>query len=140
MSYLDALRQEHAALVEIVRELGRVIARPAAPAQTELFELRRRLTSTLIAHLKAEDWLLYPRMLADSDAGIADIAKAFSEEMGGLASAYLAYAERWGADAIEQDWAGYGEATRGIIDALTRRISRENRELYPLLERLDRAA
>jgi hemerythrin-like domain-containing protein len=140
MSFLDALRQEHAELVEIVRELGRVIARPAPPPQTELFELRRRLTSTLITHLKAEDWLLYPRLLAGSDAGIAGIAKAFSDEMGGLALAYSAHAERWGADAIEQDWTGYGDATRGIIDALTRRIGRENRELYPLLERLDQAA
>jgi hemerythrin-like domain-containing protein len=140
MPKLATLRQEHAELVEIVRELGRVIARLAQPAQTELFELRCRLTTTLIAHLKAEDWLLYPPLLASSDALIAGIAKAFSEEMGGLASAYSAHAERWGADAIEHDWAGYVEATRGIIDALTRRISRENRELYPLLERLDQAA
>jgi hypothetical protein len=68
------------------------------------------------------------------------MARAFSQEMGGLAQAYLAYAELWGADAIQQDWAGYRAATRGIIEALTSRITRENRQLYPLLEGLDKAA
>ena len=140
MPDLAKLRQEHAQLVGIVRRLGTFIARPASPAQTELFELRRELTSTLIAHLKAEDWVLYPRLLASADATVARTARAFSTEMGGLAQAYTVYAEKWGADAIQRNWAGYCEDTRGFVEALTRRISRENRELYPLLEALDKAA
>jgi hemerythrin-like domain-containing protein len=140
MSNLAALRQEHAELVEMVRELGAVVARPAPPPQTDLFEIRRKLTSILIAHLKAEDWVLYPRLLNSSDPEMSRVARAFCEEMGGLANAYSAYAEKWGANAIQHDWAGYCNESRGIIGALTHRITRENRELYPLLERLDKAA
>ena len=46
----------------------------------------------------------------------------------------------WSAAAIEADWPGYCADSRVIIDALTNRILRENRDLYPLLEHLDRAA
>lgn len=48
--------------------------------------------------------------------------------------------ERWDPLSIESDWARYQKEIRGIIDALTNRIVRENRDLYPLLERLGRAA
>lgn len=140
MSDLAKLREEHAELIEIVRRLEKVIGQPSPPPQIDLFNLRRELSSTLIAHLKAEDWVLYPRLLASKDPKIAGTANAFIEEMGGLAAAFAAYNDHWPAPAIHADWAGYCEASRGIIDALTCRITRENRELYPLLERLDKAA
>ena len=84
--------------------------------------------------------MLYPRLLNSADRYVALTARMFSAEMGGLAKAYTAYAAKWGADAIQEDWAGYCEDTRGIIDALIERITREDRELYPLLEALDKAA
>ena len=140
MSDLARLREEHAELVRLVRQLGALIERPTPPAQLELFELRRQLTSTLIAHLKAEDWVLDPRLLSSSDPTIAATARAFNEEMGGLAAAFSGYSEKWNATAIAADWPGYCEASRTIIDALSNRILRENRELLPLLDRLDDAA
>ena len=140
MSDLAKLRQEHAELIAIVRRLEAVIQQPTPPSQVELFNLRRELSSTLIAHLKAEDWVLYPRLLTAKDAKVAATASAFIDEMGGLAAAFAAYNDKWPAPAIHADWAGYCEHSRVIIDALTCRITRENRELYPLLERLDHAA
>ena len=140
MSNLQKLREDHAELVKIVQNLGELIARPAAPQQLELFEVRRLLNSTLIAHLKAEDWVLYPRLAESADAEIAATAKAFSEEMGGLAAAYSAHVDKWNAAAIDADWPGYCRETRAVLDKLTCRITRENRELYPLMERLERAA
>ena len=89
-----------------------------------------------IAHLKAEDWVLYPRLLASPDGQISSTAREFCEEMGGLAAAYIEYCEQWNADAITADWAGYCKDSRELIDALTIRITRENRELYPLLDPL----
>ena len=140
MSDLMKLRQEHAQLAEIVRRLAKAIAQPHPLVANELYMLRRELSSTLIAHLKAEDWVLYPRLLASVDEKVATTARAFSDEMGGLAEAYTAYVDKWTATAIEQDWRGYCSDTQGIIEALTCRINRENRELYPLLEAMDKAA
>ena len=140
MSDLLKLRQEHAQLVEIVGRLAKIIAEADPPSAGDLFRLRQQLTSTLIAHLKAEDWVLYPRLLASAEGKIAATAREFSEEMGGLAQAYTAYADKWTATSIAEDWPGYCDETRGIIEALTNRITRENRELYPLLEAIDKAA
>jgi len=105
MTDLAKLRDDHAELIRLVRRLAELIDQPAAPAQLELFELRRALSSTLIAHLKAEDWVLYPRLLASGDAAIAAVAAAFNEEMGGLANAYVAHTDMWSATAIAEDWA-----------------------------------
>ena len=140
MTELAKLRAEHAELVRIVRELEALIARPAPPNQLELFALRRDLSAVLIAHLKAEDWALYPRLLESGDQRVAATARLFKKEMGGLAAAYAEYSEKWNSDAIEADWPGYCSQSRGLFDALINRIVRENRELYPLLEALVRAA
>jgi iron-sulfur cluster repair protein YtfE (RIC family) len=140
MSELQELRREHAQLVEIVGRLAHIVAQPHPPAVSELFKLRYELSSTLIAHLKAEDWVLYPRLIDSLNPKIARTARAFSSEMGGLAAVYKAYADKWTAGTIEDEWSDYCEETRGIVEALTRRIERENRELYPLLEALDKAA
>jgi hypothetical protein len=140
MTDVAKLREDHAELVRLVRKLGEYVAQSSAPPQLELFDLRRRLSSTLIAHLKSEDWVLYPRLLASSDPEIAATGRAFNAEMGGLAAAFVAYTDKWSAAAIDSDWAGYCADSRQIIDALTNRILRENRELLPLLDRLDAAA
>jgi hypothetical protein len=140
MSELSALRREHDQLVEIVGQLSKILAMSHPPAAGDLFRLRHELSSVLIAHLKSEDWLLYPRLLASDDQLIAGTARSFNDEMGGLAQAYAVYAEKWTAGTIQYDWAGYCRESRVIFGALTHRITRENRELYPLVEALDKAA
>jgi Hemerythrin HHE cation binding domain len=140
MATIQHLREEHALLVRIVGRLAECIARPNPPPAVELFAVRRDLNATLIGHLKAEDWILYPMLLESGDPETAATARQFMDEMGGLAAGFLAYADKWSASAIESDWAGYCTESQGIIEALTQRITRENRELYPLAERDKRAA
>lgn len=140
MSQLTKLREDHASLAAIFRQLRGAIQNSEAPHQLVLFGLRRELMSTLIAHLKLEDWALYPRLIESGDGEISDAGRAFQEEMGGLAPAFIAYCDKWNATAIEADWKGYCADTSAILDALENRLLRENRELLPLLERLDRAA
>jgi hypothetical protein len=140
MSELMRLRQDHAELARMFRQLERIITLPEPPSQLELFELRRSLMQTLIGHLKLEDWALYPRLIDSGDEDIAATGRHFKEEMGGLAPAFVAYCEKWTANTIAAGWADYCGDTRGLLDALMDRLTRENRELLPALERLDRAA
>lgn len=140
MSELTKLRDDHTSLARQFRRLAEVIEKHSAPPQLELFEIRRELVSTLLAHLKLEDWALYPRLIESGDPEAATAGQHFKDEMGGLAPAFLEYSSKWNAATIDRDWAGYCADTRGILDALTNRLSRENRELLPLLERLDQAA
>ncbi|MGN6058971.1 MAG: hemerythrin domain-containing protein [Sphingomicrobium sp.] len=140
MSELTKLREDHAKLARLFRRLGELIEQPSPPPQVELFDLRRELVATLIAHLKLEDWALYPRLIESGDAEISSVGESFKNEMGGLAPAFLAYTDKWTAMNIHADWPAYCSETRAILDALMNRLTRENRELLPLLERLDHAA
>jgi iron-sulfur cluster repair protein YtfE (RIC family) len=140
MSELMQLREDHAKLARMFMELERIIGRREPPEQLELFEFRQRLMTTLIGHLKLEDWALYPRLIDSGDAEISAKGEEFKDEMGGLAPAFVAYCDKWTASTIPTDWEGYRSETRALLDALMDRLARENRELLPLLERLDRAA
>ena len=140
MSQLSRLRDDHAKLARLFGKLGEIIRKTEVPPQLELFELRRDLMGTLIAHLKLEDWALYPRLIDSGDRQMSEAGEAFKEEMGGLAPAFIAYCDKWNATTIDADWQSYCNETRDILDALNNRLTRENRELLPLIERLDRAA
>jgi hemerythrin superfamily protein len=140
MSELAKIREDHAILAKLLRQLRHIIETNQQPSQLVLFELRRELVSTLLAHLKLEDWALYPRLVESSDEVVSEVARRFQEEMDGLAPAFVAYCDRWSASAIDRDWAGYCSETCAILDALEHRLVSENRELLPLLEKLDKAA
>ena len=131
MPRLTELREQHSGLRILIGRLTRAVAEASPPPPTELYQLRHELTSALIKHLKAEDWVLYPELLASDDPVVASTARLFSSEMGGLAQAYSAYAERWGPYTIACDWEGYRRETTDILEALTERITREDRDLYP---------
>ena len=140
MSSLAQIRAEHAELVKIFREWEILIDRETPPPSVDLFAVRSRLSSLLVAHLKAEDWVLHPPLLESPDPEIARIARNFVDEMGGLAASYSIFMERWDALSIQADWTHYQKEARAIPQALGNRIARENRELLPLVERTDRAA
>jgi hypothetical protein len=140
MSELTKIREDHAVLAKLFRQLREMVGSSRPPSQLVLFDLRRELVSTLLAHLKLEDWALYPRLIQSSDDGISKLGRTFQQEMGGLAPAFVAYCDKWSASAIECDWHAYCEDTREILDSLEKRLVRENRELLPVLEQLDKAA
>ena len=140
MSELTKIREDHAVLAKLFRQLGGMVESSRPPSQLVLFDLRRELVSTLLAHLKLEDWALYPRLIASSDGAVSAAGRKFQEEMGGLAPAFVAYCDKWSATAIERDWPGYCADTRKILDLLENRLICENRELLPLLAKLDQAA
>jgi Hemerythrin HHE cation binding domain len=134
------LREDHAKLARMFLQLGHIIEHREPPSQMELFAFRHDLMTTVIGHLKLEDWALYPRLIDSGDDEISSKGEEFREEMGGLAPAFIAYCDKWTAGTIAADWSAYCEETRALLDALIDRLTRENRELLPLLERLERAA
>jgi hypothetical protein len=140
MPNLPKLRDEHFRLMGMVARLGALIERPQAPRPLHVLALRHELLSTLADHLNEVDLLLHPRLFSSPDTPIATAARTFSEEMANLADAYRAHCKQWAADAIADDWAAYCVDCRELLNAVTIRITRENRELYPLLETVARAA
>lgn len=128
----QTLTAEHRELDAMAGEMLELVSL-AAPDWDRLARLRWRFNRLLLAHLAKEDRLLYPR-LCQRGGDIGGLASRFRDEVGGLASDYLAYSAKWPPRAIESDWPAFGQHTRGIIAALRRRILREENELYPLIE------
>lgn len=143
---IERLTTEHGRLLALATTLGRHLngAFPTDRAALDGFHgARTQLRNELIAHLKREDWVLYPSMLASDDSRLATTAQDFADEMGHISEAFSNYSRQWLPDAIAADWAGYCAATKGLLGALAERIEREDGELYPLaltVEAVDVAA
>jgi hemerythrin-like domain-containing protein len=130
------LRTEHADLVRLSRQLRMLLYRPALEDHAELLLYREQFHKALMNHLITEDWLLYPRLQASPDPEIAEMAARFTHEMGGLRDSVQLWMAIWTRDAISKGWDAFRSETETLLDALSVRIVRENRELYPMLERV----
>ncbi|MGH6631771.1 hemerythrin domain-containing protein [Sphingopyxis sp.] len=131
---IERLRNEHRRLLTLAGHLGRHIAGEFprdAKAREDFNAVRTRFRTELIAHLKREDWVLYPSLLASGDRQLTDTAQIFIDEMGHIADAFGDYSRRWLPDAIAADWPDYCAATKAILTALAARIEREDMGLYP---------
>ena len=137
---IERLRAEHAALIALARIVSELIHAPGPPQLTELASARGRLRETLVRHLKCEDWILYPRLLATGEPELMRITREFELGIGDLAAEYTAYDNKWTAALVAAEWEKFGRETREIFGALATRVEREERELYPLADKLYAAA
>lgn len=130
------LMLQHEYLGMLGSALATLIARPQVANDLASYALRQRFSQALRAHLKQEDWAVYPELVRSPDPAVVEIAKRFQAEMGGLNLALDAYSRRWGSETIAADWSGFCRDTDTLLRALHRRAQLEDTVLYPLL--LDR--
>src|SRR3546814_1640128 len=64
---MQRLRAEHAVLVTLARIILDMVRVPHPPPPAELAAARGKLRENLVRHLKCEDWILYPRLMATGD-------------------------------------------------------------------------
>ena len=130
------LKKQHDFILDLAGEINQALENLNSEIDVaRLQKLLARFDNILKIHLQSEDNFLYPMMQASSDAEISATATRFNEEMGGLLSAYLDFADRWSsARAIFDDRAAFRNDWDGLCEALALRIERENGELYPLAD------
>ena len=64
------------------------------------------------------------------------MAKRYFDDIGGLREKFQSYLSRWpDAEAIQGNLDSFVSETRGIFEALSRRIGKEDDSLYPLIDR-----
>lgn len=136
MSRSANLRRQHDAILALASDLTAAQSSLTSQAEGALAATRlAKLTGVLNLHLAAEDRALYPQLRASSDPAVADTARRFMQEMGGLAKVYGEFAARWrSATAILANPEGFRTETAAVLSALGTRIDRENTELYPLAD------
>jgi hypothetical protein len=96
------------------------------------------LAGKLTVHLAMEDKGMYVRLLKHKDGQIRTTATTYLDEMGGIKAVFNAYLERWpSATAIQANPTGFIAETEGILAALSIRISKEDNELYAMVDALE---
>jgi hypothetical protein len=122
--------------MKIAREINGMLGDTIADNAAETISMQlARLAGVVNLHLAMEDKALYPALLAHSDATVAATARRFNEEMGSLAATFVAYIKAWPtAAAIKADPVRFSTESKAVFNALSKRIHRENVELYVLLD------
>jgi hypothetical protein len=136
MARTDSFRKHHDEIMAIAREInGMLDSTIADKVADNIRALLSRLAGLVNLHLAMEDKALYPTLLAHSDPAVAATARRFSDEMGSVAAAFVAYIGAWPtAAAIKADPVRFTTESKAIFNALSKRIHRENVELYVLLD------
>ena len=134
--YMEILKDHHEGICKLIQIIDRAdtaekMQRPA----DDLAGAISRLAGLISVHLAAEDKFLYPNLAKSNDEKLRETATAFEKEMGGLAKAFMAYKEDWMTPTkIKEAPDACLAATQATIGALKKRLAREDKELYPLVE------
>ena len=134
----EKFRRQHSELLRLAGEIaGMLSVEQLSKDATEAARGLNKLAGLLLVHLTLEDASLYPRLLQHADPAVRTMASDYMTSMGGLKATFEGYAKKWTtAAAIQAGAAAFVTETNGIIDALGKRIDKENNELYALVDRL----
>lgn len=126
------------------QEISKLIGQLAAYDRKEVVEekafeislLLGSLSGKIKLHLLADDRYVYPLLTAHFNREIKAISQKFADEMGNLSAVFLQFQEKYAnAAKIRALAPGFAAELKGIITAIQERIVREDKSLYPLLER-----
>ena len=135
--YMDQLNEHHKKLWDFLQKLQSYQSDAEVLAHgKEISATISQLSGILSVHLAAEDKYLYPALQKDPAAHIQQLAAKFSRDMGTLADVYKAYRDRFMLTSqIEADPALFLQETARVLQALSNRLQKEDKELYPLLKK-----
>ncbi|CAN7549280.1 hemerythrin domain-containing protein [Duganella sp. LjRoot269] len=138
MARTDNFRKQHVEILSIAREINQQLG--PVVSEEDATRIRRQLSKMhgLVGlHLAMEDKSLYPSMLRSDDSAARALAQRYSDEMGDLALAFDNHMKAWASSASISGAANvFTEQTKGIFNALSKRIHMENTQLYPVADAL----
>jgi hypothetical protein len=137
----DKLHGQHRAIVRLASNViglaGELRTRDDAVEARLLIE---RLDRVLGLHLELEDREIMPALMTSEDAETRAVAADCVEEMGGLGSAWRDHLALWSVEVIHREPQRFRCAMHRLMEAIVRRVEREERELYPRAEALSKLA
>lgn len=136
MGPTESLRRQHDEMLQVATEIaGHLTPEGVEQHAEKISSLLSKLAGKLKMHLAMEDKSLYPKMLSSSDPVTKNIAEKFMAEMGELSTVFSKYIRDWNSPkAMRADSKQFITTTGEIFAAITKRIERENNQLYPKLE------
>lgn len=132
MDDMTRLRCEHKRIASMAADLTAVVSQERPPDPLEFLAFRREFGRMLAAHLAREDWVTYPRLLADAGPRGRGLATRLAAEAQAFSEAFRDYGRRWTTVCIAADWLGFREETLTILARLLHRVEVEDREFHLL--------
>lgn len=130
------LRDEHVELLALAGKIPPLLETTGTGHGTALRETLVQINARLGLHLALEDKDVYPALAQSNRPEVASVAKRFIEEMGGIGAAFKDYLKKYpNAATIESQWNAFKAETMGVLKVIGSRIEREEKELYPLVDR-----
>jgi hemerythrin-like domain-containing protein len=138
MARTDNLRKQHAEIMTLARQINGLLSDDLdASAAAEVRPLLSKLVGLITLHLAMEDKTLYPSLATHPDAAARTLGKRYQEEMGSIGVVFGQYVDQWRTTAqMCADPVRFNAESKAIFNALSKRIHHENKELYPLLDKL----
>lgn len=132
----DRFRRQHEELVELGGQIFACLVVPSLEADPNpVRHLLARFKGKLEIHASMENEALYPRLHAHPDANVRETADRLQAEVGDLYQNVGAYLQRWPtSQSISGNAPDFARETFDVLRALGKRMKREDRELYPLVD------
>jgi hypothetical protein len=138
----DRFVRQHEELMNLGKALGKELdTRTISEDPTRVRKALAAFSGKLRVHAAMEQQALYPRLLSSDDPEVVGKARTLENEIGPLYQSFFNYLQAWsGAGAIQTDIEEFCRETMKQLFQLSTRMRRENHELYPLVDALDRRA
>ncbi len=134
----DRYRKHHEELVKVVVDIQKNLN--SEKVLNNSHEIRKQLnilSGIVRIHLAFEDQALYPALLNSNNSVVSEMAKKFMNEMSSIYATFEAYLEKYySSKAIRDNVELFISDTKGLFEVLSARIDRENKEFYPLIDKL----
>lgn len=127
----------HVEILGQIDTLRTLIGSGVAEQSGAIASLLVNIASGIKFHLAAEDRVLYPAFAASQDPEATALGRRYQDEMQGLSADFADLVLKWRVGArIAADPEGFRAHANAVFKALFERLTREERELYPMAERL----
>lgn len=135
MRHFDNMRRQHASIQEDIDFLASEIKKDSTSINVTEVALRiSRLAGKIKIHMLEEDKFLYPELLKSTDAEVKLMAQQYIDEMGHLSEEYTHFKTEYNtAIKIQAKPETFLIEAKKVIEALIKRIDKEDNELYTLI-------
>lgn len=132
---IDRFKHQHVEILQGIAELRR-LAHAGIETNASAIAAKVNALSTLVKlHLAIEDRILYPAVQNAGDPRLAEMGKAYQDDMKGIAGHYINFARRWSqARQVATEPEAFRNDANTVLKMVHQRMQRENTEFYPAIE------
>jgi hemerythrin-like domain-containing protein len=138
MTRTNKFRKQHDEILSTAREINAILGNAIDDSEAETIrKLMSRLAGLVSVHLAMEDKALYPQLLASTNSAVKATANRFIQEMGAIGQGFEDYMRKWATtQTIKSKPTEFTIESKAIFNALSKRIHKENVELYMLVDEM----